>query len=105
MLILQLWGGNVHWSQLPVYLRAELLAGAARRLLYVALSATPPTHRHPYVVALTPPQESRLKKLINDPPTSSARRCRVDGAPSRTAGRPPEQDHLSGGRAGPGKVG
>jgi glycerol uptake facilitator protein len=41
MLILQLWGGNVHWSQLPVYLGAELLAGAVAGLLYVALSRTP----------------------------------------------------------------
>jgi len=41
MLVLQLWGGNVHWSQLPVYLGAELLAGAVAGLLYVALSRTP----------------------------------------------------------------
>jgi glycerol uptake facilitator protein len=41
MFILQLFGGNVHWSQLPVYLAAELLAGVGAALLYGVLSRTP----------------------------------------------------------------
>jgi glycerol uptake facilitator protein len=41
MLILQLFGGHVHWSQLPVYLSAELLAGVAAALLYGVLARTP----------------------------------------------------------------
>jgi glycerol uptake facilitator protein len=40
MLIQQFWGGTVHWTQLPVYLAAELLAGASAGLAYVAVSRT-----------------------------------------------------------------
>ena len=40
MLIQQIWGGTVHWTQLPVYLAAELLAGVAAALAYVAVSRT-----------------------------------------------------------------
>ena len=36
----QLAGGTVHWNQLPVYLSAELLAGALAALAYVAISRT-----------------------------------------------------------------
>jgi len=40
MLIQQLAGGEVSWGQLPVYLLAELAAGIAAGLAYVALSRT-----------------------------------------------------------------
>ncbi len=41
MLVQQLAGGSVKWSQLPVYLGAELLAGVAAALLFGLLSRTP----------------------------------------------------------------
>jgi glycerol uptake facilitator protein len=52
MLVQQLAGGTVHWDQLPVYLIAELLAGAAAGLAYGAISrtsadATPATAAEP----------------------------------------------------------
>lgn len=40
MFVQQLWGGTVHWTQLPVYLSAELLAGAVAALAFGALSRT-----------------------------------------------------------------
>jgi glycerol uptake facilitator protein len=40
MIVQQLAGGQVMWSQLPVYVIAELLAGAVAGLLYVAISRT-----------------------------------------------------------------
>jgi glycerol uptake facilitator protein len=40
MLVQQLAGGTVSWSQLPVYLLAELAAGVAAALAYAALSRT-----------------------------------------------------------------
>jgi glycerol uptake facilitator protein len=40
MLVQQLAGGTVHWGQLPIYLLAELLAGAAAALAYGFLSTT-----------------------------------------------------------------
>src|SRR3954449_9111404 len=41
MLVQQIAGGTVKWEQLPVYLAAELLAGAAAALLFGLLSRTP----------------------------------------------------------------
>lgn len=41
MLVQQLAGGTVKWEQLPVYVAAELLAGAAAALLYGWLARTP----------------------------------------------------------------
>ena len=41
MLVSQLWGGTVHWSQLATYLAAELLAGVAAGLIYQYMSKTP----------------------------------------------------------------
>ena len=41
MLVQQLAGGEVKWNQLPVYLVAELLAGAVAALLYGLLARTP----------------------------------------------------------------
>ncbi len=40
MLIQQLAGGHVSWGQLPIYLLAELSAGAAAGLAYVVISRT-----------------------------------------------------------------
>jgi glycerol uptake facilitator protein len=40
MLVQQLAGGSVSWSQLPVYLLAELAAGVAAGLVYLAISRT-----------------------------------------------------------------
>jgi glycerol uptake facilitator protein len=40
MLIQQLAGGTVEWGQLPVYVAAELLAGAVAALAYGAISRT-----------------------------------------------------------------
>jgi glycerol uptake facilitator protein len=40
MLVQQLAGGTLTWSQLPVYLFAELAAGAAAGLAYGAISRT-----------------------------------------------------------------
>ncbi len=40
MLVQQIAGGSVQWSQLPVYLAAELLAGVLAALTYVAISRT-----------------------------------------------------------------
>jgi glycerol uptake facilitator len=40
MLVQQLAGGSVQWSQLPVYLAAELSAGVLAALTYVAISRT-----------------------------------------------------------------
>jgi glycerol uptake facilitator protein len=41
MLVQQIAGGQVEWSQLPVYVVAELLAGVAAALLYGVLARTP----------------------------------------------------------------
>jgi glycerol uptake facilitator protein len=41
MLVQQVAGGAVKWSQLPVYLVAELLAGALAALAYGVLARTP----------------------------------------------------------------
>jgi glycerol uptake facilitator protein len=43
MLVQQIAGGTVKWEQLPVYVIAELLAGAVAGLLYVALTKTTET--------------------------------------------------------------
>jgi glycerol uptake facilitator protein len=40
MLVQQLAGGTVEWGQLPVYVAAELLAGALAALAYGAISRT-----------------------------------------------------------------
>jgi glycerol uptake facilitator protein len=41
MLVQQIAGGDVKWEQLPVYLAAELLAGAAAALCYGFIAHTP----------------------------------------------------------------
>ena len=58
MLIQQLWGGTVHWTQLPVYLAAELLAGAVAALAFAAVSRTPVDHPAPSNAADLVPAEA-----------------------------------------------
>src|SRR5438477_358381 len=58
MLIQQIWGGTVHWTQLPVYLAGELLAGAAAALAYVAVSRTPVDQHAPSNAAVLVPAEA-----------------------------------------------
>ncbi|MHB8189241.1 MAG: MIP/aquaporin family protein [Ferrimicrobium sp.] len=41
MLVLQIMGGTVHWSQAPVYISAELLGGVLAALVYTMLVRTP----------------------------------------------------------------
>jgi glycerol uptake facilitator protein len=41
MLVQQIAGGDVKWAQLPVYLAAELLAGALAALCYGFIAHTP----------------------------------------------------------------
>jgi glycerol uptake facilitator protein len=38
MLTLQAFDGTVHWSQMPIYVSAEVLAGVAAALSYVVIS-------------------------------------------------------------------
>jgi glycerol uptake facilitator protein len=57
MLIQQFWGGTVHWTQLPVYLVAELLAGAAAAAAYLAVSRTAADAQVPNTVAELIPAE------------------------------------------------
>jgi glycerol uptake facilitator protein len=40
MIVQQLWGGEVAWNQAPVYLLAEISAGVAAALIYVAITRT-----------------------------------------------------------------
>src|SRR4051812_37925247 len=46
-----MWGGTVHWTQLPVYLAAEILAGAAAALAFTAISRTAADAQVPNTVA------------------------------------------------------
>jgi len=46
MLVQQIAGGSVKWGQLPVYLVAELLAGALAALLYGVITRTPADHHN-----------------------------------------------------------
>lgn len=58
MFIQQLWGGTVEWTQLPVYLAAELLAGVAAAWAFIAVSRTPVDHQVPNTVADLVPAEA-----------------------------------------------
>jgi glycerol uptake facilitator protein len=58
MLIQQFWGGTVQWTQLPVYLAAELLAGAAAAGAFVAISRSPADAHVPDTVADLVPSEA-----------------------------------------------
>ncbi|WP_280358971.1 MIP/aquaporin family protein [Nocardia otitidiscaviarum] len=56
MLVQQLWGGDVHWGQAPVYLAAEFLAGVAAAATAYALTRT--SHR---LGATAEPVESTVR--------------------------------------------
>ena len=58
MLVQQVWGGTVHWTQLPVYLAAELLAGVAAAWTFVSVSRTSADLRAPNTVADLVPAEA-----------------------------------------------
>src|SRR5690349_9383926 len=47
MLVQQVAGGTVHWSQLPVYLAAELLAGVAAAYAFGVIARTPADRKVP----------------------------------------------------------
>ncbi len=50
MLVQQIAGGSVKWSQLPVYLAAELLAGVVAALVYHLISRTPADRATDHVI-------------------------------------------------------
>jgi glycerol uptake facilitator protein len=60
MLVQQLAGGDVKWNQLPVYLIAELLAGALAALAYGLIARTPADRATPPGVDLAAPSDDRV---------------------------------------------
>lgn len=54
MFVQQLWGGAVEWGQAPVYLAAEICAGIAAALIYVAMTRT---RELPEAIAATTPAQ------------------------------------------------
>jgi glycerol uptake facilitator protein len=60
MLVQQLAGGAVKWSQLPVYLVAELLAGALAALAYGLIARTPADRAPAPGVDLGAPSDDRV---------------------------------------------
>jgi glycerol uptake facilitator protein len=40
MLVLQAFGGTVHWAQMPVYVAAELFAGVTAAIAYTVIART-----------------------------------------------------------------
>jgi len=60
MLVQQLAGGAVKWNQLPVYLIAELLAGALAALAYGVIARTPADRAAARGVDLGAPSDDRV---------------------------------------------
>jgi glycerol uptake facilitator protein len=60
MLVQQLAGGDVKWGQLPVYLAAELLAGALAALAYGFIAHTPADKASTAGIDLAAPEEVPL---------------------------------------------
>jgi glycerol uptake facilitator protein len=60
MLVQQLAGGDVKWNQLPVYLIAELLAGALAALTYGFIARTPADRATAPGVDLAAPSDDRV---------------------------------------------
>ncbi|MDQ1536006.1 MAG: glycerol uptake facilitator protein [Actinomycetota bacterium] len=56
MLVQEIAGGQVKWGQLPIYLVAELLAGAAAALVYGVLARTPADRAAPAGIDLADPE-------------------------------------------------
>lgn len=87
MFVQQLAGGTVKWSQLPVYLAAELLAGVAAALLYGAMTRTPADRQVAVAgVDLGDPENSARSTEEAQRSTEDVERSR--GAQSKTDGRP-----------------
>jgi len=63
MLVQQIAGGDVKWEQLPVYLVAEFLAGAAAALCYAFIAHTPADKATSAVgVDLADPEDATLSQ-------------------------------------------
>jgi glycerol uptake facilitator protein len=63
MLVQQVAGGTVVWTQLPVYVLAELLAGVAAALLYGVMARTPAdAHTAGAGVDLGDPESSEVRE-------------------------------------------
>jgi glycerol uptake facilitator protein len=60
MLVQQIAGGTVKWEQLPVYLVAELLAGAVAALAYGFIAHTPADRAVAPGIDLADPEEASL---------------------------------------------
>jgi glycerol uptake facilitator protein len=60
MLVQQLAGGDVKWNQLPVYLAAELLAGALAALAFGFIARTPADRATAPGVDLAAPSDDRV---------------------------------------------
>jgi glycerol uptake facilitator protein len=60
MLVQQIAGGTVKWEQLPVYLLAELLAGAAAALAYGFIAHTPADRAVNEGIDLAAPEQSTV---------------------------------------------
>jgi phosphoenolpyruvate---glycerone phosphotransferase subunit DhaK len=86
MLVLQAFGGAVHWAQLPVYVAAEVSAGVAAAVTYTVIARTKldrsvsSVQAEDYVpeslvaesaacAARSDRKDAKMKKLINDPNT------------------------------------
>jgi glycerol uptake facilitator protein len=61
MLVQQIAGGTVKWEQLPVYLVAELLAGAAAALAYGFIAHTPADRAVAAGIDLADPEPSLVQ--------------------------------------------
>src|SRR5580765_7550901 len=62
MLVQQIAGGTVKWEQLPVYLAAELLAGAVAALAYGFIAHTPADRAVAEGIDLADPQDATLSQ-------------------------------------------
>ncbi len=59
MVIQTLWGGDVEWGQVPVYLAAEFGAGAAAALVYMALTRVRAVPERVPAITPTEPESER----------------------------------------------
>jgi glycerol uptake facilitator protein len=63
MLVLQVFGGAVHWAQLPVYVSAEVSAGVVAAIAYTLLARTALDRR----LAITTTEDYVPDSLIVEP--------------------------------------
>jgi hypothetical protein len=97
MLVQQIAGGQVKWAQLPIYLVAELLAGAAAALAYGVLARTPADNAvSPAAIDLADP-ESSTRSSDFEPSQGQVAASQVSNgqstAPNHRAGRVSRPDH------------